>query len=96
MKKTITTLAMLASASSASALIAPPNGQEPQLKTICLDVVAVSKDESLIAGSCDQAANNEYLRKPINANGCADDQVAIKTYGDVVVSSCLPPGAVQL
>lgn len=94
-KKTVAALAI--TASSAFALMAPPE----HTKTICLNAYE-GADGSLYAGNCDEARNNETLQKELLENGCAKKQVSLtarKYQGgkyDIQVRNCLPPGVIQL
>ncbi|MES3039080.1 MAG: hypothetical protein V4736_14325, partial [Bdellovibrionota bacterium] len=54
-----------------------------------------TNDGSKVAG-CDEAENNKIEGKKLKQNGCADDQIAIRHYGEVKIDSCLPPGYAQL
>jgi len=98
MKKSIASLAMLVSASSALSMPLPrnPNAPEPQVKTICINSYVDSTDGSLTAATCDQSENNKVLQRKLLANGCAESQVAIKTYGNVAIEACMPAGMIQL
>jgi len=97
MKKTISAVALMASSTSAFALMAPPT----QTKTICLDVYE-NEDGVKYAGTCDQAKNNQILGATILENGCAEDQIALtsrKYQGgswDISIRACMPPNVVQL
>ena len=94
MKKTIASLAILASA-NANALIAPyPDNERPEIKTVCLYVHQHTEaDGSGYVGSCDETEKNKMSRREILANGCAEGQVAMKVT-KVEVRSC--PTYVQL
>lgn len=98
MKKSITSLALLVSATSAHALPPPqnPNAPKPKIVISCLDINSVEKDGSLYIGTCNESENNKTLNKKLNGNGCADDQVAIRTLDKSPVAACMPVGAVQL
>ncbi len=93
MNKTITALALLASASSAHALIGPNPTHEP-LNTAC---VALYKGEGEAAylGDCDQTKNNKKQNLEVNESGCPDGQAKFESY-DVKLPNCMPIGIVQL
>ena len=91
MKKTITTLALMAS-SQALAFPAPHNPSYTQ--TYCLKTY-VQRDHSLV-GTCDETENNRRQNRKLLANGCAARQVALELIGPNKIESCLPPGVVQL
>lgn len=93
-KMTIAAIAITASSVFARPL--PPT----EIKTICLPNYSDSEGVAY-AGNCDQARNNVRLNRPLLANGCAEDQIAItatKRNGNfnVEVNNCLPPNIVQL
>lgn len=91
MKKTISMLAILAAASSASAMIGP---NQPETQTVCLQTYKTA-DGSLYAASCDSSRNNKSEELKLKKNGCAKGQVALSVEKGSV-HSCLPAGAVQL
>jgi hypothetical protein len=98
MKKSIATVALLVSASSAHALVRPRPGHDlpvdpVQTKTVCLAVYGAEADGSQNAGSCDQSLRNQMYSRELKQNGCAEGQVAIKET-TLEVPSC--PVAVQL
>lgn len=90
MKKTIATLAILASANAYA--LRGPGG--PEHETVCLKTYKLS-DKSIQAGSCDESRNNASQDRELMENGCAKGQVAVSVEVDTI-SSCMPPGAVQL
>lgn len=94
MKKTISMLAILAAANSASALIGPGGPGQPERKTVCLKTYP-TKDKSVYASDCDESYNNKAAGRKILANGCAKAQVAVSVDAGTI-SSCLPAGVVQL
>lgn len=96
MKKTIAAVALTVSGAANAFPIFDPNAKPPVLKTYCLDIARVYGDRSIAAGSCDQFSNNIADKKKLKESGCADKQVAIRTYADLSISSCMPTGAVQL
>jgi hypothetical protein len=89
MKKTIASVALLAS-SSTFALIGP--GPRPEPKTVCLNVYEESNGV-MYAGDCDQTRANQVYKRTILQNGCADGQAAIRSY-DIKIKAC--PTYVQL
>ena len=107
MKKTISaTVIALSGATSALALFAP---QPIDAKTYCLETYQVLNDagnpSGEIAGTCDESTNNGILQRPIQANGCAQGQVALTTYRyafdgnqdfPITIGSCMPPNVTQL
>lgn len=97
MKKTITSLAMLMSATSASALIGPHKPDPSEVRTACLKITHEDTDDSTTVGTCDASANNKKLKLKIYQNGCAANQVAIRVVNDYPeISGCMPVGAIQL
>ncbi len=70
-------------------------------KTICLSSYTDANGVQY-AGSCDEAANNKELGLALQANGCAEGQVAVGAYSfgggqfNVQVANCMPPNVVQL
>lgn len=98
MKKTIATIAIIASGSVSMAIARPPNPNAPKpvLKTVCLKISNTASDRSQTVGFCDQTNNNKRAQADLLENGCAEGQVAIKTYNQVAISSCMAPGIVQL
>ncbi len=98
MKKTIASLAILASGSLVLAMPRPPdpNAPKPVLKTICLRVAQTAADGSQSLATCDSAHNNQRSNSQLLANGCAEGQASIRTYSEIAISACMPPGMVQL
>ena len=104
MKKTIAALA-LTSASSAMALIAPPEAHPVPTtvsKNICLQVFTSASDVSY-AASCDESANNARFDLEILENGCAAGQTSMNSISfdggetfSVEVAPCLNPNIAQL
>lgn len=95
MKKSISAFAMMASASSAMAIVAPnsPSAPRPQQpKTYCLSMYQNS-DGSTIVGSCDESRTNQAYNLPLNENGCADNQAAFTSVKSKI-AAC--PAFVQL
>ena len=93
-KKTIAALAI--TASSAFALTAPPQ----ETKVVCLTVHEDAKGV-MYSGNCDESRNNKQEKLEILANGCAAEQISIRSTSfngkfNVQISSCLPPNVVQL
>ncbi len=95
MKKTIAAVALLAS-SGALALVGPrdPNLPPPKFSKICLRTY-VESDGSVL-GTCDESNNNQRGGKTLLKNGCAEGQVGLTVLGNSPVTSCMPPGVVQL
>lgn len=91
MKKTIAVMALLATASSAQALIGPDHRP---VKKLCLRAYA-NQDGSVSAG-CNEVRNNEAKNRRLLQNGCAAGQIAVLTTRTVEIESCLPPGVAQL
>lgn len=101
MKKTVATLAIMVSASSASsahAIVQPPGGTPPplpQTRTICLSELSREVDGSVYLNTCDESLRNERWERPTLANGCASEQFALKvTDASVQIAMC--PTYVQL
>ena len=92
MNKTIASLAILASTSSAFALIGPGGTPRPEPRTYCLNL---SQDEAGVSyvGDCDLKEINRRSKAEIKENGCAEGQAAMQTLR-VVVPAC--PTFVQL
>jgi hypothetical protein len=95
-KKTIAAVAITVSSISTFARMPGPK----ETKNICLDVRQDAKG-ALYAGNCDQTRNNQTSGVELLANGCAQEQIALRAskYGekfDIEVRSCLPPHIVQL
>ncbi len=91
MNKTIASLALFASATSAHAIV-PPN--LPTHKA-CITIYKGEKGATY-AGDCDETANNKDLSKPLNKeSGCAKGQASLVSYS-VKVPACMPVGVVQL
>lgn len=101
MKKTIAALAIIASGSLtaqvASAIARPtdPSAPRPKISTACLGINQ-NADESVSLSSCDSASNNKRSGVELKQNGCAEGQAAIRTLNKLAISSCMPPGMVQL
>lgn len=97
MTKTIASIALLASASTAMAMPRPlpPGTPRPKISNVCLATHQVETDGSLY-GSCDETNNNQSLGRPLLSNGCAQNQVKLTFEGESPIRACLPPGIVQL
>lgn len=97
MKKTIATLAIMTTATIAAAMPRPtdPNAPKPVLKTICL-AQYTNQDGSVSLSNCNSARNNTIKKLEIKENGCAEGQASIRTYENLAIRACLPPGVVQL
>ena len=78
-------LAASLSATPANALWAPVDPDAPKIewetKTICLEIYGPDGSQSAV--DCDQAANNKSNNRPLNSNGCADEQVSVRTSRNV-------------
>lgn len=102
MKKTIAAIALVASgtitASVATALVRPPppGTPVPKVQTVCLAMSGTANDGSVTLSSCDSANNNLRAKVQLLENGCAEGQAALRTRNKTAVSSCMPPGMVQL
>jgi hypothetical protein len=102
MKKTIASLAMLASAVSATTALAmpqpkDPSAPEPVVKTICMSTYSYNADKSIDLGGCDESPNNVAEKRKIMDNGCAEGQVALISIDDEIkIEACMPPGMAQL
>lgn len=93
MKKTITSLAILASASSAFALVGPGGpGNHPKPKNVCLSHSVGNQGEAYV-GDCDQSQMNRLRKLPLLANGCAVNQASLRSL-KVIIPAC--PTFVQL
>ena len=94
MKKTIASLAILASAQAALSMPVPrdPNAPQPKINHVCLKTYG-TKDGSKIA-TCDASYINDG--KTLLANGCAKDQIELTIVGDSPIMACMPPGMAQL
>jgi hypothetical protein len=100
MKKTVASLAILASLSTANALVGPgdstsrtPNPKpRPTPVKACLNTYQMA-DGSVVAGECDASEQNKIYGVEILENGCAEEQVAVSFVG-VTVRTC--PTYVQL
>jgi hypothetical protein len=101
MKKTISLAALAISASTSSfAIIGPPI--DAVTKTYCL-ATYTKEDGGMVAGTCDQTANNQLSDRQIGMNGCAEGQIALTTsksvnaeYFPINIRACLPPNVMQL
>ncbi len=87
MKKSITAMALLASATSAHALVGPGTGPVPTPNVACV-AVSYDADGSLHAADCDETRNNKRLGRKLLANGCAEDQARIVSY-DIEIPACM-------
>ena len=105
MKKSITSAALIASAASAFAIVAPPipvqdNVQNPafQLKSqeakfYCLAVFE-EQDGSKVLGSCDEAHRNYVFGAEVDDKGCTIHQAALRVTENIKIAAC--PAYVQL
>jgi hypothetical protein len=97
MKKTIASLAILASTSSAMALIGPDfGGPRPELKSYCLKTYKESDYSKSI--DCDATQLNQRAVEEgaqVKKNGCLKGQVALVTSVELPISKCMPPGVVE-
>lgn len=101
MKKTIGVAALAISASTASLALYVPR-DNMVTKTYCLSIYE-DVEGGQRAGSCDETDRNTYYQRELNAQGCAEGQVALSTrrYGDegefpIRIGMCLPPNVAQL
>ena len=104
MKKTIASIAICVSATTASAIIGPigpgnggfnsPRPELPKAQKVCVSVYKTNTDGSKEAGSCDQTEANQIRSKKLLLNGCAEGQVAMVLSRGLQMHSC--PTAVQL
>jgi hypothetical protein len=97
MKKTIAAIALMSSANLAVAMPprVDPNAPKPVLKTICLKTYT-GNDNSVTLDNCDSSTNNKNEKIKLLDNGCAEDQAAIRTFNEIAIVACMPPGVVQL
>ena len=101
MKKTISLAALAISASTSSlAFIGQP--MDVQTRTYCLSVRSDASG-AMMAGSCDQTANNAQRNAQIGGNGCAEGQISLTTSKPsdaeefpIRMRSCMPPNIAQL
>ena len=104
MKKTIASMALLASATSAMAIVGPINGAQestmigggkvPTKKVYCLAEYE-DQDGDVVVSSCDAKARNaRFQNADLNKYGCLEGQAAMITYQEVNIPSC--PVFVQL
>lgn len=91
MSKSIGALALLASSSSAFALMPP----DQTVHVACVSVYTHENGASFVS-DCDETANNLALKKPLNAkSGCAKDQAKFVST-TIEIPACMPVGMVQL
>jgi hypothetical protein len=104
MKKTIATVAILASTSLVQALAMPEPSRggakkagtvEPSPHIICIRT-SLAGDKSQMLGSCDETENNIKAKAKLQVNGCAAGQGAISTFANLNIPKCMPAGVVQL
>lgn len=76
-KTTMASMALLISAGSAFGLVGP-GGPKPKIITTCM---AYHESETGLGRvrDCDETAKNTRLKLKLNADGCADGQVAMKS-----------------
>jgi len=97
MKKTIAALAMIASTNALAIAPPPPGESQPEPTTVCFKVNTYkSESGKLMYAGCNETRNNIGLNRPILENGCAKGQVSLTVVGKSPISSCMPPGMVQL
>lgn len=95
MKKTIATIAMLASTQSFAMLPPPnPNAPKPVYVTACVTVYA-QKDGAKYGG-CDSSHNNQITGAKLTSSGCTDKQVALQFLDKSPIEACMPAGFAQL
>ena len=73
-----------------------PNAPRPKLRTICLKVAQTANDESQTLSTCDSTPNNNRAQIRLQENGCAEGQASLKTYNNIAINACMPPGMIQL
>jgi len=83
--KTIASLALLISASSAQAIVGP-GFELPQPNTACVATYS-AQDGSLYLGDCDKTEQNERFQLQLNENGCADNQAKFESF-NVKLEAC--------
>ena len=91
MKKTIASVALIASATSASALIFNP--EQVETKTYCLGFYESVEGKKFV-GDCDEKAANKLYKLEVDENGCTENQVVMTTIKNIEIASC--PTFVQL
>lgn len=92
MKKTIASMALLVSTTSAFALIGPGGRDVPKPKTYCLSLYETEQNVAYV-GDCDESDKNARYGLELKENGCADGQAALQSVR-VRIPSC--PTFVQL
>lgn len=91
--KTIASVAMLVSTTSAFAFMAPNPGPVPEPEHYCVSLYTDDKGENATLGDCDLRERNERYDVELQKNGCAEGQAAMITR-DVKIKSC--PSFAQL
>ncbi|RYZ91588.1 MAG: hypothetical protein EOP06_06650 [Proteobacteria bacterium] len=95
MKKTIAALALFASSNAMAMPQMPnPNAPKPVISNVCLSTY--THQDGAVSGGCDETFNNQREKRPLLANGCAAEQVALSFVGESTINSCMPPGMAQL
>lgn len=92
MKKTVASLAILASASSAFALIGPGGPGQPRPRNYCVSSYHGQNGEAYV-GDCDLTQQNLRRQAPLLQNGCAQNQASLRSVR-VRLAAC--PTFVQL
>ena len=103
MKKSITSVALLASAASAFAFIgshqAPSASRqavgdlETKTRYYCLNVFE-DQDGSKVLGSCDESFNNQRFALDLSEQGCTASQAALRVTKNIQINAC--PAYAQL
>lgn len=96
MKKTIAAMALMASATSANALVPPGEflPEPPEPKKYCLSLY-VDQNGNTEVSDCDMTEANKVYELELKENGCAEGQALMTVYDtDVKIPAC--PTAVQL
>ena len=106
MKKTIASVALLASAASTLAFIGPSPVQQqvgdqvssgsmaqPVQKYFCLDLFE-DQDGSKILGSCDKSSDNIIRNREVDERGCTESQAALAVTQSIHIQAC--PSYMQL
>ena len=109
MKKSITSVALLASAASAFAFIGshqapsasrqavgdlvPGGNLETKTRYYCLNVFE-DQDGSKVLGSCDESFNNQRFALDLSEQGCTASQAALRVTKNIQINAC--PAYAQL
>lgn len=102
MKKTIASAALLASATSAFAIVGPMGDASLQSlqpvkplveKNFCLSLYEDNNGEKYVS-DCDESLANKKYGLELGENGCAEGQVSFRTIRNIEIKAC--PTFVQL